>query len=114
MGGIRFGVSVSKDAACLFLQGFLKRNEMETKWIRMKTVLEASSTECRECRAAIVQDADVFAYLCERPPNGGDLVYVTEGSSWFDLDFLAGWATRGRRTIGKLLPLDSKPLLNHL
>ena len=27
------------------------------------------------------QDADIFAYLCERPPDGGDLVYVTEGAS---------------------------------
>ncbi|CAE7852144.1 ANKRD17 [Symbiodinium microadriaticum] len=25
------------------------------------------------------KDADIFAYLCERPPDGGDLVYVTEG-----------------------------------
>ncbi|CAE7782752.1 Ank2, partial [Symbiodinium sp. CCMP2456] len=24
-------------------------------------------------------DADIFAYLCERPPDGSDLVYVTEG-----------------------------------
>eukprot|EP00439_Symbiodinium_sp_Y106_P082928 s74_g22.t1 len=27
----------------------------------------------------LANDADIFAYLCERPPDGGDLVYVTEG-----------------------------------
>ena len=26
-----------------------------------------------------MQDADIFAYLRERPPDGGDLVYITEG-----------------------------------
>ena len=30
-------------------------------------------------RSARDQDADVFAYLCERPPDGRDLVYITEG-----------------------------------
>ncbi|CAK9067288.1 unnamed protein product [Durusdinium trenchii] len=31
-------------------------------------------------RSSKDQDADIFAYLRERPPDGGDLVYITEGA----------------------------------
>lgn len=51
----------------------------ETPALQAAVAMLGSPVLSLRLRGAGDEDADIFAYLCERPPDGGDLVYVTEG-----------------------------------
>lgn len=55
----------------------------ETEPLEEPLAIVGSIVLCLSLRSASAgqpsPDADIFAYLCERPANGGSLVYITEG-----------------------------------